>query len=553
MRALFRRAAAAAAVAGVDISARRELFAAAAPASAPSPVAGSASKEPAALPEFTAAEVAAHTSAERGGVWVSWHGGVYDVSSFIARHPGGASRLQLAAGGPLEPFWAVFPQHLASPAVPDLLSSMRIGTLAASDAAAVRATEAAAGDPFAGDPQRSPLLRVHSARPFNAEPAAPSLLIDSYITPAALAFVRHHLPVPPPPLLDEGAQELRVTLARPGAPAERVYTMRELKARFAARRVVAALTCSGNRRGDMEPGAHGLAWGAGAMANLEWRGVALRDVLADAGLSARATGGGGGGGGGGDEAEPWLRHVQFVGADADPRSGTHYAASIPADVALDARRDVLLAYELNGEPIPRDHGGPLRVVVPGATGARQVKWLERVVAAADEADSAWQRRDYRLWAPAMSDATVDYDSAPSMLDMAVQSAICEPHPPVPPARTAAVTCDADGALRVRGWAWAGGGRAIQRVDVSADGGTSWLTADIDAAPDDDSPSRTRSWGWTLWSAHLRVPPGEAELVCRAVDIAGNAQPQQAPWNWRGLGNNGCHRVRVEISNAGRTG
>jgi sulfite oxidase len=258
--------------------------------------------------------------------------------------------------------------------------------------------------------------------------------------------------------------------------------------------------------------------------------------------------------------------VHFSGLDADPASGTRYAASIPADIALRPHRDVLLAWALNGAPIPADHGGPLRVDVPGVTGARQVKWLARIDAASDESPSMWQQLDYRIIGPNETAETVDFSAVPSMQDMAVNSAICDPPLVVPPptlqgsppaAATAAprahLVREADGTARVRGWAWSGGGRAISRVDVSADGGASWMTADIDARPADPSPSRTRSWGWTLWSAYVPLPPRQADvtLVAKATDVAGNSQPESALsiYNFRGLGNNSWHRVRAIVESS----
>ena len=246
----------------------------------------------------------------------------------------------------------------------------------------------------------------------------------------------------------------------------------------------------------------------------------------------------------------------------DPLGSTRYAVSVPADAALDPRKDVLLAFAMNGGPIPANHGGPLRAVVPGVTAARQVKWLARVRAEVEEAASEWQQRDYKLFAPSVNGGNVAWDDAPAIQEMAVTSAICDPPPPPPPAKGAAAAAaaaaappppptvqrDADGAVAVRGWAWAGGGRAIQRVDVSADGGETWTTADITDAPPDDSPSRSKSWGWSLWRADVPAKPGPAQLVCRAVDIAGNEQPEteQATYNFRGLNCNAYHRVAVDI-------
>jgi sulfite oxidase len=106
-------------------------------------------------------------------------------------------------------------------------------------------------------------------------------------------------------------------------------------------------------------------------------------------------------------------------------------------------------------------------------------------------------------------------------------------------------------VMVKGWAWSGGGRAITRVDVTPDGGKSWVVADITDKPADPSPSQTRSWGWTLWTAFVPVPEGsqEVQLAVRAVDVACNTQPEHplSIWNYRGLANNAWHRVNVKVA------
>lgn len=160
---------------------------------------------------------------------------------------------------------------------------------------------------------------------------------------------------------------------------------------------------------------------------------------------------------------------------------------------------------------------------------------------------------------------VDFNSMPSMQEMPVASAICEP------SRGATLTPDADGTVPVKGWAWSGGGRAITRVDVSGDGGRTWVTADVVAKPDDESPSMSRSWGWTLWQAFVPVAPpaaaaaaaggagagaaapAEVELVVKATDASCNTQPESplSIWNFRGLANNSWHRVPVTLQPAAK--
>ena len=161
---------------------------------------------------------------------------------------------------------------------------------------------------------------------------------------------------------------------------------------------------------------------------------------------------------------------------------------------------------------------------------------------------ALDAKDYKAFPPYMSMDSVDFESMPAIQEMPVTSAICDP------GEGADVTVDADGEIVVKGFAWSGGGRGIARVDVSADGGNTWFPASDLQTPPDNSPSKTRSWGWTLWKAVVPVSfaPGasaaQAQLVCRAVDVSYNTQPDTPlqVWNFRGLVNNAYHRVNVSV-------
>jgi len=475
-------------------------------------------------------EVARHATAQ--SCWVTFEGSVFDVTRFLPLHPGGA-KLLLAAGGALEPYWGLYPQH-AKPHVREALARYRIGAV---DPASLAASPPPLppSDPYAGDPPRHPALRLASARPACGEPP-PELLAAAYLTPQALLFVRHHGPVP---RVDAAAYRLRVDL--PGRAAPRLFSLGELAASAPPAAVVMALQCAGNRRAEMsaEKATQGLAWGGGAIGNGEWRGVRLRDFLVgrcgvDPALAGSPEAGG-------------FSHVHFEGLDAEPGDGGGgYAVSLPAEIALDAATPVLLAWEYNGEPLSSDHGFPLRLVVPGVVAARQVKWLGRIALAREESGSQFQQRDYKMLPPWQTATTADWESAPPMFDMPVSSAVLEPR------EGAAV--GAGEALAVRGWAWAGGGRGIARVDVSADGGATWAPADIVGAPGGGGGGGGAmlrgAWGWTLWEATVTAPAaGVMQLVCKATDVASNTQPESAAaiWNLRGLANNAWARVNVSVA------
>jgi len=213
-----------------------------------------------------------------------------------------------------------------------------------------------------------------------------ALLVDRYVTPNDLFYVRNHLPVPPSAAAD--VQLSGVGLRRPVS-----LSVADLRRRFAARTVTTTMPCAGNRRADMTAddgrAVRGLPWGVGAVGTARWTGAPLSDVLEWAGAREDRVG-----------------HVVFQGGDAD-HEGQPYETSIPAATAFDPRRDVLLAYEMNGRELPVDHGYPLRVIVPGTIGARQVKWLRRIILSRDESQSFWQQKDYKTVNPSTSWETAD--------------------------------------------------------------------------------------------------------------------------------------------------
>ena len=248
----------------------------------------------------------------------------------------------------------------------------------------------------------------------------------------------------------------------------------------------------------------------------------LRDVLLAAGVS--------------DVSD--VSHVHFEGLDSDP-AGEKYGASIPIEIAMDPNRDVLLAYEMNGEPLPKDHGYPIRVVVPGVVGARNVKWLKSIKLSKDESPSHWQQNDYKGFGPSEDWDTADFKKAVSIQDYPIQSAILQPQD--------GDTISDSEEITVKGYAWSGGGRGIIRVDVSVDGGKTWQKADLQQA----KQHLYKQWAWTLWEANIALPPGhvgKVEVCCKAVDTSYNVQPEHADgiWNIRGLLHNAWHRVKVNL-------
>ncbi|XP_029948572.1 sulfite oxidase, mitochondrial isoform X2 [Salarias fasciatus] len=478
----------------------------------------------ASLPFFSQEEVTKHRSLEHG-VWVTYKGGVYDITEFVAMHPGG-EKILLAAGGALEPFWSLYAVH-SQEHVLEILSEYKIGNLNVDDVK--KQQSVVSSDPYSSDPERHPVLHVNSLKPFNAEPP-PEILSDSFITPSPFFFKRNHLPVPQ---VDPASYRLQVEGLPGGAL---TLSLQDLKTRFPKHTVTATLQCAGNRRSEMNKvkQVKGLNWGIAAISNATWSGARLRDVLQAAGYRA--------------DVAQWARHVQFEGLDKDV-TGTTYGASIPLNKAVSEDGDVLLAYEMNGEDLPADHGFPVRVVVPGTVGARNVKWLGRIMVSAEESGSHWQQNDYKGFSPGTDWDTVDFKSAPAIQELPVQSAITAP------ADGAAVDRSAE-TLTVKGYAWSGGGREVVRVDVSLDGGKTWQAARLRGGEEEQqhgprpAPPPGRAWAWKLWELEAPLPPDaqRMEIVCKAVDNSYNMQPDSVPpiWNLRGVLSNAWHRVQVEI-------
>ncbi|XP_035242614.1 sulfite oxidase, mitochondrial [Anguilla anguilla] len=492
------------------------------------------------FPIFTQEEVAKHRTLA-DGVWVTYKGGVYDITDFVAVHPGG-SKIMLAAGGALEPFWAMYAVH-GQEHVLEILSEYKVGELCLQDQRQQQVAGASCSDPYSGDPPRHPALRVNSQKPFNAEPPS-EILSENFITPTAFFFKRNHLPVPE---VDPATYRLEVE-GLPNGPLS--LSLDELKTRFPKHTVTATLQCAGNRRSEMNrvKQVKGLNWGIAAISNATWAGARLRDVLLAGGY---APGGGA------------VRHVQFEGLDKDV-TGTTYGASIPVGKALSEEGDVLLAYEMNGEELPADHGFPVRAVVPGTVGARNVKWLGRIVLSAEESASHWQQNDYKGFAPCTDWDTVDFKSAPAIQELPVQSAITQPTEGGVVERSAEE-------VTVKGYAWSGGGREVVRVDVSLDGGRTWQVArlrggevEVEEEGEGDGeegeerrsvspppPPPGRAWAWKLWELTAPLPEDarELEIVCKAVDSSYNVQPDSVGpiWNLRGVLSNAWHRVRVTVS------
>ena len=362
--------------------------------------------------------------------------------------------------------------------------------------------------PIVAQVEKHPDLIVRADEPFNAGPP-PRLLGRRWTTPTDLFFVRNHGTVP---TLDAGRYRLTV---RGGKGGPLSLSLDDLR-RFPRQTVTAVIQCAGNRRREMLalrdiPGE--VPWDLEAISQGEWGGVSLGHVLELAGI------------------RPDAAHVAFTGLDEVERRGRRFGfgASIPLDKALGP--EVLLADEMNGAPLTPLHGAPLRLIVPGVIGARSVKWLGEIVLQGEPSDNYFQAVAYQHFPPDV-DATTAVEGTGRMLDeLFVSAAICVP---------AAGASLPAGPTTVSGYAVGQGGRPVERIEVSADGGQTWTEAALRGV--------RRQWTWQFWSATVQLAPGWQTLIARAIDSGGHSQPAEvsATWNYKGYMNNAWHRVEVNV-------
>jgi len=351
---------------------------------------------------------------------------------------------------------------------------------------------------------------VRANQPYNAEPP-PAVLADSALTPIDAFYARNHGSFP-----DTAPQDWQLTV---NGQVERPLTVtyEQLTTEFDQHDVVATLACAGNRRAEMlrvRPIPGKEPWAHGAISTAEWRGARLTDVLAAAGAQHYDG-----------------LHVAFQALDIaeEAKPLQPYGSSIPLSKAMSP--EVLLAWRMNSEPLPRTHGGPVRVVVPGYIGARSVKWISDITVQSGPSENYFQSRDYRILPADADPEAVAAGEGIALSSVALNCDILDP-------------TDDDrvprGQLTIRGYGIAGDGRSVERVDVSLDEGLTWRQADLHPAPG--------RWSWRPWSLVVDVAPGPLHITARAWDETGAAQPEwpASLWNPRGYGNNAWARVALSV-------
>lgn len=330
---------------------------------------------------------------------------------------------------------------------------------------------------------------VRSESPLNLE--MPFSTVDSFITPTKSFYVRNHFPIP---AIDRNAWWLHVEgeVAKPFAiNFEEIMKLKSVTAPV-------TLECAGNNRDFLQPKVKGVQWHLGAVGNAEWTGVPLSVLL--------------------DRADPKPNACEVVleGADhgilEDPKSPPgelKFARSIPLEKG---RCDVLLAYKMNGEDLPPEHGYPLRAIVPGWYAMASVKWLQRIIVI-DRAFTGyyqtidyayWKRTDYGHW-----QRGEEIGELKPLTEMQVKAEIARP--------AEGETVRANTNICVSGAAWACDAE-ITKVELSTDGGATWNNAKL--------VGQSNPNAWRLWEFNWQTPsqPGKQTLMARATDSLGRTQP-----------------------------
>lgn len=329
---------------------------------------------------------------------------------------------------------------------------------------------------------------------------------SSLITPAERLYIRNNLPAPDVAIV---ANRDAWAVAVEGVRRPRTLTVADLKT-LGLETVAMVLQCSGNGRSYFPTKPSGTKWTVGAAGCVFWSGVPVRAV-------AEALGG----------LADGARFITGTGGEKLPDGLDPKSVMVERSVPLNAMEDALLAWEMNGEPVPHAHGGPLRLIVPGYSGVNNVKYIKRLAFTAAETDAAIQKTGYRLSPPGQK----GNPSQPAVWEMDVKSWINSPAPEAGPAPA--------GLVQIHGVAL-GGVNAAARVEVSIDGGRSWNAARL-VGPD------LGRYAWRQFVLPVKLAPGSYLLACRATDTKGRVQVETTPDNAGGYLNSGWRAHTLPIT------
>ncbi len=372
-------------------------------------------------------------------------------------------------------------------------------------AAATGAEESAILDALPG---KEALIKK-TYRPPNYE--TPVSYFDTPFTPNNRFFVRYHNAVIP----EVKVSEWRLHVGGDAVRTPLELTLEQLRKDFKPVEIAALCLCSGNRRGLFQPHVPGVQWGSGAMGNARWRGVLLKDVLAGAGIGKSAV------------------EVSLDGADSGVLKTTpDFIKSLPLAKALD--ENTLIAFEMNGEPLPHWNGFPARLVIPGWTATYWMKHLTAVNVLSKPFDGFWMKTAYRIPKdrfPSGQFSSQETATTTPVTEMVVNSLITN--------LANGQTLSADKPTEIKGVAW-DGGNGIAQMEVSTDGGISWHKATL--------KQDLGRFSWRQW--HYVFEPkrtGEYRIMARATSHSGASQPLEPVPNPSGYHHNAVQKIIIQVA------
>ena len=344
-------------------------------------------------------------------------------------------------------------------------------------------------------------LIIRSVRPPDFE--TPVSLLNSFITPNDTFYVRSHIPIPQ---IDAARWALKI-----GGEVNSPITLSldEIR-KLPAVTITNTLECAGNGRAFFQPAVAGIQWEKGAVGNARFTGARMSDVLKKAGVKTSGV------------------NVEMHAADRPPGTMPAFVRQVPMAKAM--HPDTVIAYEMNGQPIPLVHGAPLRAIVPGWEGAYSIKWLNALNVLAKDSDSFWVATGYRYPTRRVAPgAAVDAKDMAPLTGLIVKSLITTPENGA---------SQAAGKVVVGGFAWAGEDD-IKAVDISIDNGATWRPARL--------TGEQARYAWRRFEFEFNAARPESYLILsRATDAKGNMQPAVSQWNPSGYLWNQYDSVRIEV-------
>lgn len=322
------------------------------------------------------------------------------------------------------------------------------------------------------------------------------------VTPVGMHYLLTHFDVP---YIASGADwtlEVAGHVEKPIA-----LTLSDLK-QMPRRTLRVTMECAGNGRALIKPRWQSQPWAYEAVSTAEWTGTPLARILKAAGIPDGAL------------------EAAFFGVDRGFDGGVEHTFGRSLSLAHALRDEVLLAWEINGQPLPPQHGFPLRLIVPGWYGMASVKWLNRIEVLSKPFRGFQQVRTYTYRKDVGDEGT-------PVSAMRVKSLMVPPGIPDWYTRRRLVE---RGHVELFGRAWSGGGTAIAKVEVGIDG--AWYAAEVDTSPS--------AYAWSGWRYEWQAQPGEYELSCRATSAEGDVQPLEPQWDRAGFGNNCVQRIAVTV-------